>query len=162
MFLEKSITWQEHQKAEQLLLSFDNTENSDDYYAAIKEYGFDHETVRKQTEDLTDQIPMPYGNYKMMITDSKIDGKGVFAVGNLDQGEVVGPARINGKRTPIGRYTNHAKRPNAIMVLKDNGDIELVASQYIQGCKGGNLGKEITVDYRQVLELAQRRLKCQE
>lgn len=162
MFLDKSITWQEHQKAEQLLLSFDNSEDINDYYAAIKEYGFDHVTVRQQTEDLSDQIPMPYGNYKMMITDSKIDGKGVIAVGNLEAGEVVGPARIGGKRTPIGRYTNHAKRPNAVMVLKDNGDIDLVASTYIQGCKGGNLGEEITVDYRQVLELAKGRLKCQE
>ena len=43
------------------------------------------------------------------------------------------------------------------MVLKDNGDINLVATKQIQGSRGSNLGEEITVDYRQVLELAKGR-----
>lgn len=157
MFLKKSITWQEHQKSQNLLLTLDYSSDVEDYYLAISEYGFDHETVRKQTENLEDQIPMPYGDYKIMIADSKIDGKGVFATGNFEEGEVIAPARIDGKRTPVGRYTNHSKNINAIMVLRDNGNIDLVAKKAITGCQGGNLGQEITIDYRQAISLAIRR-----
>jgi hypothetical protein len=157
MFLEKSITWQESQKSNALLLTLDHSQDIADYYLAIAEYGFDHETVRKQTENLEDQIEMPFGNYKMMVANSRIDGKGVFATGNIVEGEVIAPARINGKRTPAGRFTNHAKNSNAIMVLRDNNDIDLVAKKAINGCQGGNLGEEITIDYRQAINLATRR-----
>lgn len=157
MFLEKSITWQESQKSNALLLTLDHSQDIADYYLAIAEYGFDHETVRKQTENLEDQIEMPFGNYKMMVANSRIDGKGVFATGNIVEGEIIAPARINGKRTPAGRFTNHAKNSNAIMVLRDNNDIDLVAKKAINGCQGGNLGEEITIDYRQAISLATRR-----
>jgi hypothetical protein len=156
MFLNKSITWQEHQAASQLLLTFDNKTDIEDYYKAISEYGFTEDVVRMQSENTEDQIDLPYGNYKVMVSDSKIEGKGLFATGNFIKGEVIAPARISGKRTPAGRFTNHAKQPNAIMVLRDNGDIDLVANTEIKGCRGGNLGEEITVDYRQVLSLSLR------
>jgi len=158
MFLEKSMTWQENQKAQNLLLTLDHSSDLADYYLAIAEFGFDHETVRKQTENTEDQIPMPFGNYKMMVANSRIDGKGVFATGNIEEKEIIAPARINGKRTPVGRFTNHSKNPNAIMVLLDNNNIDLVAKKAIKGCQGGNLGEEITIDYRQVLNLAIRRI----
>ena len=158
MFLEKSMTWQENQKAQNLLLTLDHSSDLADYYLAIAEFGFDHETVRKQTENTEDQIPMPFGNYKMMVANSRIDGKGVFATGNIEKGEIIAQARINGKRTPVGRFTNHSKNPNAIMVLLDNNNIDLVAKKAIKGCQGGNLGEEITIDYRQVLNLAIRRI----
>ena len=157
MFLDKSVTWQESQKNQQLLLSFDHSEDIADYYAAIAEYGFDHETVQNQVQNLDDQIDMPYGSYKMMVAPSNIDGKGVFATGNIEPNEIIAPARIANKRTPAGRFTNHAKNPNAKMILLDNGDINLVANTSIVGCKGGNLGEEITIDYRQALSLAIRR-----
>ena len=44
-----------------------------------------------------------------------------------------------------------------MMILLDNGDINLVATTAIDGCQGGNLGKEVTIDYRQALSLARRR-----
>ena len=157
MFLTKSITWQESQKSQELLLTLDHSPDIADYYLAIAEFGFDHETVRKQTENMEDQIPMPFGSYKIMVANSRIDGKGVFATGNIEEGEVIAPARIDGKRTPIGRYTNHSKNINSIMVLRDNGNIDLVAKKAINGCQGGNLGEEITIDYRQALSLAIRR-----
>ena len=72
MFLDKSITWQEHQKAEHLLLSCDKSEDVADYYLAIAEYGFTHDVVRAQTEDLSDQIEMPFGNFKTIVADSSI------------------------------------------------------------------------------------------
>jgi len=157
MFLLKSMTWQDHQNSQKLLLTLDHSSDIADYYLAIAEFGFDHETVRKQTENTEDQILMPFGNYKVMVANSKIDGKGVFATGNFKEGEVIAPARLNGKRTPIGRYTNHSKNANGIMVLRDNKDIDLVAKKAINGCQGGNLGEEITIDYRQALSIAIRR-----
>jgi hypothetical protein len=157
MFLLKSMTWQDHQNSQKLLLTLDHSSDIADYFLAIAEFGFDHETVRKQTENLDDQIPMPFGNYKFMVANSRIDGKGIFATGNFKEGEVIAPARINGKRTPVGRYTNHSKNANGIMVLRDNNDIDLVAKKAINGCHGGNLGEEITIDYRQALSLAIRR-----
>ena len=91
MFLDKSQTWQEYQKNQQLLLSFDHSEDVADYYAAIADYGFDHETVQNQTQNLDDQIDLPHGGYKMMVAPSKIDGKGVFATGNIDADEIIAP-----------------------------------------------------------------------
>jgi hypothetical protein len=153
-FLNKSITWQEHKEKEKLLLTFNNTEDVEDYYNVLKEFGFTEQVVREQTENLNDQIEMPYGSYGFQLANSNIEGKGVFATKFFNAGDIVGPARINGMRTPLGRYTNHSKIPNAKMILKDNGDIDLVCMCSIQGCKGGNLGEEITVDYRQVLKLS--------
>ena len=162
MFLEKSMTFKQHQEAQKLLLTFSNTEDVDDYYKVITDYGFTEEIVRQQTENLEDQIDMPYGNYSFMVTDSDIEGKGVFATKDFVKGEVVGPARINGMRTPLGRFANHSAKPNAKMVINDNGDIDLVVSDFIRGCKGGQLGEEITVNYRQVLALSLGEKSCQE
>ena len=102
------------------------------------------------------------GSEEFTVDLSKIEGKGVMASGNIKEGEVIGPARINKMRTPLGRYTNHSKNPNAKMVLKENGDIDLVAVSNIAGYKGGQLGEEITVDYRQVLRLSLGEKSCQE
>jgi SET domain-containing protein len=162
MFLNKSMTFKEHQETQKLLLTLDCSEDQKDYYEVLKEFNFTEEVVRKQTENLEDQIPMPYGNYGFMLTNSNIEGKGVFATKNFIAEEEIGPARISGMRTPLGRFTNHSKNPNAKMVLKDNGDIYLVAVSDINGCQGGQLGKEITVDYRQVLALSLGEKICQE
>ena len=56
------------------------------------------------------------------------------------------PASIGGLRTIAGRYVNHAKNPNAVMVLHDNGDFFLEATSDIEG-------EEITTDYRETLKL---------
>jgi hypothetical protein len=153
LLLEKSQVWKDYKKEQDLLLSFDYSKDEADYFETIKNWGFDDKTVRAQSEEKSDQIPFPSGGYKVMVADSKIEGKGLFATGNFDQGEIIAPARIFGMRTPAGRYTNHAKNANAIMVLRDNMDIDLVANSPIKGCQGGNLGEEITVNYGQVLGL---------
>jgi hypothetical protein len=40
------------------------------------------------------------------------------------------------------------------MVATDTGDINLVALRDIAGCMGGNMGEEITIDYRAALRLS--------
>ena len=151
MFLDKSEAWLESQKFNQMLLSFDRSEDVADFYAAIEAFGFDADTVRAVSENMDDQIPFPHGEYKVMVAPSKIEGDGLFATGNIPQFEVIAPASIDGKRTPAGRFTNHSKNPNSMMFRMEDGTIYLVALRDISGCKGGDMGEEITVDYRQAL-----------
>lgn len=162
MFLDKTTGFLEHKRAEQLLLGFDNSEDISDYHKMLDEVNISEELVREQSENLEDQIPMPFGSYKFQLAASNIQGKGVFATSDLLENEIVGPARLNGFRTPLGRFTNHSKNPNALMVKEENGDIFLVMKKAISGCRGGNLGDEITIDYRQALSLATEKQICQE
>jgi len=101
-------------------------------------------------------LPMPYGIFKVKVSDSPIHGKGVFATSDIVAGEIIAPATQGGKRTPIARYTNHSDKPNAEM-QSANGDYFLVALRDIKGCRGGMDGEELTTDYRN-----NRRLVCQE
>jgi SET domain-containing protein len=94
---------------------------------------------------------LPYGGYKVKVAPSSIEGLGLFATADISPDEVIAPGRIDGMRTIAGRYTNHAKNPNARAVKRPGGNIDLVAVNAIRGCMGGLDGEEITVDYRQVV-----------
>jgi len=161
MYLDTGPIWEEHLK-QQLYIEYDNSADVEDYYKALAEWNLDPVKVRQITEYTADQIPFPAGGYKVQLGDSKIEGKGLFACGNIADGEVIAPVRINECRTPAGRYTNHSKTPNAKFVLKENNDLELVALRNISGKRGGQLGEEITIDYRQALSLYKERLICLE
>lgn len=148
MFLEKSEAFTSHQ------MPAVNTANERaDYLKMLVDLGVTEELVRHQSEDPSDQIPMPYGSYLFQIAPSPIQGNGVFACGDIARGDTIGPARIKSLRTPLGRYTNHSGTPNAEMVARD-GRIDLVAIVPISGNCGGWLGDEITVDYRHSVEVA--------
>jgi len=154
--LTKSITWEESQKYNNLQLTFDHSEDFKDYYQAIKEFGLYHETVREISLNEDDQIDFPYGDYSVQVSKSTIEGKGLFATAAFEEGDIIAPARLDNMRTPAGRFINHSKKPNAFFVSDDNNDIYVVAGKDIVGCKGGVLGEEITVDYRQALNLSNR------
>jgi hypothetical protein len=155
MFLDKSSTWQAHAEAAKQLETYHRREDREDFDLVVKLSGFNHETVRAQSENPHDQIKMPEGFApKFTVRDSAIEGKGVFLSAPVEVGEVIAPARIDGLRTPAGRYTNHAKTPNAKFVKDQSGDIWLIATQRIAGCAGGSQGEEVTVDYRQALALS--------
>lgn len=150
-YLDKSQSWKDaHILKDNEIIK--RLVDVDDYQKLLNEFGFTEEQARSQSENEIDQIPMPLGSYKIAISNSKIEGKGVFATAKIEAEEIIGPARLNGKRTPIGRYVNHSVSPNAKMV-DFNGDMYLVASMNIDGCKGGYLGEEITTDYRENLKL---------
>lgn len=152
MFLDKSAAFLDHYAQRPVNYSDD----VEDFYAAIAEYGFDPLTVREISENETDQMPFPPGEYKVQVATSSIEGKGLFATGAFAVNELIAPGRLDGLRTPAGRYTNHSKTPNAEMVVDEHGDVYLFAIKPINGCKGGGLGDEITVDYRQALGVALR------
>lgn len=140
--------------AQSLALDCDHSDDLEDYLTAIAEFGFEPDDVRAISENTEDQCPFPYGEYRVVVAPSHIEGRGLFATGDIAEFEAIAPARLDGKRTPAGRFTNHAKQPNAIMVPAANGDIYLFAIRPISGCKGSALGEEITVNYRQVLNLS--------
>lgn len=146
-YLEKSETFKSFQALKQVE-AVDNI----DYTKMLIEHGKTDKIVREQSENKEDQIDMPYGNFKIKIADSPIEGKGIFATAKIQKSEFVGPARLEGKRTPIGRYTNHSKNSNAEMI-RVGEDIYMKATKDIEGCYGGQDGEEITTNYRNNLKL---------
>ena len=161
MYLDKSEGWQENKELKDRLKDGQRFADNLDYQKMLTQFGFSEETARSQSEDESDQIPMPLGDYKFLVSGSNINGKGVFASSKIESGEIIGAARIEGKRTPLGRYVNHAITPNAKMVKTDIDDIYLLACCEIKGCLGGEVGEEITTDYRLNLKLIGES-KCQQ
>ena len=153
-WLDKSATWQVHQAASKLSLIDSCDVDRADFSLMVKEYGFNEQLVRSQSENTDDQVVMPDGYAQITVRPSSIEGHGIFLSSPIEQGELIGPARINGLRTPLGRYTNHSMTPNAVFAKSGNGDIYLYALRRISGCTGGSQGEEVTVDYRQALALS--------
>jgi len=154
--LIKSMTFQEHAEYNNLQLTYDHYEDFNDYYNAIAEIGYTHEEVRDISLNESDQIAFPYGSYNVQVAESKIEGKGLFATSNFEEGDVIAPANIEGMRTPAGRYINHSKTPNAYFVRDAKNNIFAIAAKNIKGYSGGQIGEEITVDYRQAFSLSKR------
>jgi hypothetical protein len=152
-YLDKSDAWKSSQELVSALEDNSYVIDREDYKNALLDVGYTDDIVRNQSEDESDQIEMPHGSYKFMVSTSKIEGKGIFATAPIKSGEVVAPARIGGLRTPVGRYTNHSAKPNAEMI-RSGDSIVLIAIKDINGCKGGQLGEEITTNYRDSVKLA--------
>lgn len=154
MFLDKSEAWTQNNELQNGIAKLSHAADREDYKKVLVEFGFTENIARSQSENTDDQIPMPHGGYSVAVFDSPIEGKGLFATAGIEEGEIIAPARIKGMRTPAGRFTNHSKMPNAVMVKLPNGDVDLVATKKISGAKGGYAGNEITIDYRQALRLS--------
>lgn len=114
-----------------------------DYLAFVEETGMKHSEIRAIMEDESDMVPLAAGSVRCGVFPSRIHGRGVFAMDDIGIGEVVAPARIRDKRTPVGRYTNHSASPNAEMSPLADGGINVVAMRPISN------GEEVTVNYRQ-------------
>lgn len=154
-YLDKSETWRDYEHECSIIRNGMRERDRDDYLCLLKQYGFDEATVRAQSENESDQVPMPDEWLSFTaIHDSEIQGRGMFSTWPFDEGDVIAPARLKGCRTPAGRYVNHSANPNCVFVKNDAGDIYLVAKSRIRGCKGGEKGDELTVDYRQALALS--------
>lgn len=142
--LESNLAADTYAEYEQFLLSSVKTlDVREDYERFLIEYGFSAEAVKAIVEKEADQIPMPAGFGKVEKRESAIDGQGLFVTVDVEPGDFLAPARLSGKRTPAGRYTNHSPYPNAAMHPLPNGDIHLIATHKISS------GNEILIDYRQ-------------
>lgn len=153
ILFDKSANFQiSHDQHDQVLFLTSSLDRSD-FKKLVQEFGLTEEAVRTISEDQSDLTSLPHGSYKVKVGKSQIEGQGLIATGSFEPNDVIAPARINGKRTIAGRYTNHSKTPNAKMVRGKNGDIDLVAISKISGCLGGLDGQEILINYREALAL---------
>jgi hypothetical protein len=154
MLLDKSDAWLEYKDRVFKLEESLRVKDREDFQNVITAFGMDKEFVSSISRSEDDQIPFPAGAApKVALHPSPIHGTGVFSSFPITAFEVIGPARLDGKRTPLGRYTNHSANPNVFFVKNDNGDIYAMASRDIRGCQGGDNGEEITLDYYQALKV---------
>ena len=111
-----------------------------DYGAFLHQIGMTQDELDKIVHIEHDLIDMP-DNIAVELRNSPIHGKGLFATKDFDAGDIVCPGRLNGKRTPGGRFINHSLNCN-IQPKKIDDDIYGVAV-----CKISK-GEELLVDYR--------------
>ena len=117
----------------------DVTADHSSYKEALVSLGINEQQVQEQVQNEEDQMAMPAG-YDVERFDSPIHGQGMFSCKEFKEGELIAPGRLNGLRTPIGRYTNHSANPNSVMRMDNKGDVYLYALRNI------NL-EELTTDY---------------
>ncbi len=117
------------------------TADQQDYEHFLSEFGCTEECVQAVTHSgKRYHLPMQ----DLEVRESAIQGVGLFARRLFKAGEVITPALFKGLKTEAGRYTNHAAKPNARMIVHDENNIDLVATRDIQD-------EEITTDYRETL-----------
>ena len=152
-YLDKSAVWLDHARRAALVTE-NYSDDLEDFAAALALV--DALAFKVACERQDDLTPFPPGEYKVMTGASRIHGKGLFATGVIGVNELIAPARLDGLRTPALRYVNHGKTPNAEPMMTEDGDIYLFALRPIAGCQGGQLGEEITIDYRRLISLTHR------
>ena len=111
-----------------------------DYGLFLHQLGIADADVAKIAQIESDLIDMPEGVF-VELKPSSIHGLGLFATKDFETGETVCPGRLDGKRTPGGRFINHSQNSNIQPELVGD-NIFAVASRKI------NAGDELLVDYR--------------
>jgi hypothetical protein len=111
-----------------------------DYGLFLHQLGTTDTEILKIVHIESDLIDMPEG-WHVELKPSSIHGLGLFATKDFKIGETVCPGRIDGKRTPGGRFINHAQNSNIQPKLVGD-NIFAIASRKI------NAGDELLVDYR--------------
>jgi hypothetical protein len=116
-----------------------------DYGVFLHQLGTTDAEILKIAQIESDLIDMPDG-WGVELKPSPIHGMGLFATRNFEPGETVCPGRLDGKRTPGGRFINHSALHNIIPVLIQD-DIFAVATRKISA------GDELLVDYRSSMKV---------
>jgi hypothetical protein len=111
----------------------------DDYTGFLLENNLDMKLIQSAVENVSDINFVFVAGIE--LKKSLIHGKGSFTTRAFKVGDKVGPARIDGKRTQLGRYVNHSPNPN-VKISVDGSTIDFEAVKDIQ------TGDEITVNYR--------------
>ena len=128
------------------LAEFNASIDRADYRSMVGNMLTTESEIRKQVENKRDLTELSDDYDHIKVKDSNIEGKGLFSDRKININDVICPARLKGKRTIGGRYTNHALKPNAKMIISD-GDVILYALSDIE------INEEITVNYRNVLTM---------
>lgn len=153
IYLEKSPVFMDDFENKRAISVLEHHASRSDYERMLVELGVTEEIVRAQSECTDDFIEMPEPVHPYRIVNSPIEGKGYFLTADAGSGDILAPAKIEEKRTPAGRYVNHSNTPNARMFPCEDGGIYLVAIKDIYGCRGGDNGQEVTVNYRESVKL---------
>ena len=111
-----------------------------DFALFIEQIGLTQTQMDAVVQIEHDLMPMPSG-FDVELLDSALHGKGLFVTRDFEVGVVICPGRLNGKRTPAGRFINHSLRPNA-QPVKYGDDIYAVALRALSA------GEEISINYR--------------
>jgi hypothetical protein len=117
----------------------------EDYGTFLTQIGMSQPDMDKIVENKDDQIDMPEGCF-VEVKPSKIHGNGLFATKDFKAGELICPGRINGKRTPAGRYMNHSTNAN-VAPEKVGDDLNAIATRNIYR------GEELLVNYRESMRV---------
>ena len=128
-------------------------EDRKDFFNMVEESGWTVEGIELASKHRGDCIPFPDGSYSICAGESPIQGKGMFSTAVIKQHSIIAPMRLGGCRTPAGYLINHSKTPNATVFMNDLGDMFLIALRDISGMDGGDLGEEITLDYKHVMQI---------
>jgi len=118
-----------------------------DFHRMLTEFNFNPEMVRAQSENEFDRVDIDLVKAGVEIRKSDIEGMGVFPTRSFNAGDIIGPSRVGGMRTQLGRYVNHSHNPNAKMVMMLNGSAVLQMVRSVTT-------EEITTDYRHTLALS--------
>lgn len=116
-----------------------------DYQLFLEQLGVDQPTMDAIVTIESDLIDMPEG-HDVELKASPVHGIGMFATRYFFAGEVICPGRLDGKRTPAGRYINHSHDANVIP-HKFGDDIYAIALKDIP------VGGELFVDYRASMQV---------
>ena len=124
------------------LVEFYANQAKHDYLLFLYDSGIDKREIENQSKETNDVDESPIAG--VSLGDSIINGTGLFSGQKFLTGDVICMARVDGKRTIAGRYTNHSNRSNAKIIISDGGALLVAKSEILPD-------EEITVDYRQVI-----------
>jgi len=116
--------------------------------------GFSRKEIELLSEDPQDQIAFSIHPTTIRIAPSQIHGYGVFAMTDIAKDMLIAPARVMGKRTPVGRFCNHSGTPNARFELGTDGNLYLISNESIKS------GSEILNDYYLTMINRRSELPC--
>lgn len=140
---EKELAYNELKKLNLLDVGIRWVDNLD-YEKMLLEYGMKERDVQKVVQRIEDRKNTLPGCFE--IKPSKINGVGIFAKEEIRSKKFTARTK-DGKRTDIGRYTNHSTRPNGVM--------EQQGKSIVLNIDKAEKGEEITINYRKSLELAE-------
>lgn len=152
-FIEKNDNFYQNEAMKFAYEQMDKAADREDYFKFLVELGMDHFDFLKTF--MAEPVNMIESGITQ-LSPSPIEGVGLYVTCPVMAGEVIMPASINQVRTQAGRYVNHSRHPNCKMVLRADGEYDLVALETLYGCVGGNAGQELTVDYRHLFAFMKR------
>lgn len=118
-------------------------EAKNDYELFLTQIGLNQSEMDKIVTIKHDLIEMPK-EYFVELKSSKIHGNGLFATKSFNAEDIVCPCRLDGKRTPGGRFINHSHKNNLIPV-KVGDDI------YVKASKNIYENEELLLNYRDMM-----------